>query len=140
MTTVWGCSPAVGWSARNRNQAPIGGRFGSLAAPAWWRAGQTNARSVRDAVIRIGWSMRPASTSSRRSRPGKMARPAASADVHPDGRSAFERRSNTAPDPAVGEPPFQSAANSSDRTHESRSSISAWRSLPPSIGMSGPNG
>ena len=39
--------------------------------------------------------------------------PAASAEVHPSGRSAFERRSNTAPDPASQPAPLRLAAYSS---------------------------
>src|SRR5581483_2260364 len=96
--------------ALSRNHAPIGGSVGSAAAPAWWRAGQTKRRSVRAAVMRMAWSTSPAATSSRRSSPGRIGRPAASAEVQPFGRRAPLRRSHTAPDPAVGWPPFQSAA------------------------------
>src|SRR3954453_24269024 len=66
--------------------------------------------------------------------------PAASALVHPAGRRAFDVRSNTAPDPAVGLPPFQCAAYSSYSVHVSWSSMIAWRSEPPSIWISLPNG
>ena len=44
--------------------------------------------------------MRPRATSSYRASPGRIARPAASADVHPARRNAFERRSQIAPEPA----------------------------------------
>src|SRR3954467_8101986 len=66
--------------------------------------------------------------------------PAASALVHPAGRRAFDVRSNPAPDPAVGLPPFQCAAYSSYSVHVSWSSMIAWRSGPPSIWISLPNG
>lgn len=49
-------SPAVLYDAFSRKRAPIGGRFASFAAPAWWRAGQTYERSVRATVKRIAWS------------------------------------------------------------------------------------
>ena len=45
--------------------------------------------------------MAPAATSSWRTRPGKMGRPAASALVQPSGRRAFDRRSKYAPEPAA---------------------------------------
>ena len=65
------------------------------------------------AVKRSAWSMTPARTSSHRARPGRIGSPAASALVHPGGRSRLERRSNTAPDPALQPEPVRSAANSS---------------------------
>src|SRR4051794_17131995 len=45
--------------------------------------------------------MAPACTSSNRTNPGRIGSPAASAEVHPSGRSAFERVSHLAPAPAV---------------------------------------
>ena len=45
--------------------------------------------------------MRPRFTSSQRASPGRIGRPAASADVHPAGRMRFERRFQIAPEPAV---------------------------------------
>ena len=45
--------------------------------------------------------MRPRATSSYRARPGRIGRPAASADVQPAGRTLFERRLQIAPEPAV---------------------------------------
>src|SRR6478672_2511815 len=66
--------------------------------------------------------------------------PAASALVHPAGRSAFDVRSNTAPEPAVGLPPLQCAAYSSYSVHVSWSSMIAWRSDPPSTCVSDPKG
>src|SRR2546421_11386529 len=97
-------------SARRRKRAPIGGRFGSDAEPAWWRAGQRKLLSVLDAVKRMAWSTWPDWTSSRRSSPGMIGSPAASADVQVAGRRALDRRLNTAPEPAVGRPPFQLAS------------------------------
>src|SRR3954471_13958801 len=108
-TWVSGRYAAMLKSARRRNRAPIGGRFGSLAAPAWWRAGQTKLLSVRWAVKRMAGSAWPDCTSSGRSPPATMGGPAASADVHVAGRSALDRRLNAAPEPAVGRPPFQLA-------------------------------
>ncbi len=50
--------------ALRRNRAPMGGRFGSEAVPASWRAGQTNEVSVASAVIRMACVMAPDCTSS----------------------------------------------------------------------------
>jgi hypothetical protein len=69
-----------------------------------------------------------------------MESPAASADVHPAGRRALESMAQIAPDPAVGAPPFQSASNSSYSVQVSLLTMMAWRSLPPSMVMSGPKG
>jgi hypothetical protein len=79
--------------------------------------------------------MRPDATSSYRTSPGRIGSPAASAEVHPSGRSAFDPRSHTAPLPARGRPWFQSNANSSYSVHELRLTTSACRSLPPSTGV-----
>ena len=43
----------------------------------------------------------PAETSSHRASPGKIGSPAASADVHPAGRSLSDERLHVAPEPAV---------------------------------------
>ena len=51
------------------------------------------------AVNRMACAISPAATSSQRTRPGKIARPAASAEVQPAGRNALERKSNFAADP-----------------------------------------
>jgi len=59
------------------------------------------------------WLMCPAATSSKRASPGRIGRPAASADVQPAGRSAFEARLQIAPEPALYFVPFLFAANSS---------------------------
>jgi hypothetical protein len=57
-----------------------------------------------------------------------MGSPAASAEVQPSGRSAFERRSKIAPDPAdQPDAPFD-AAYSSQSLHAPMSSIRRWRS------------
>src|ERR1700722_14413571 len=79
----------TGKLARSRNRAPIGGRPGLEPDPASCRAGQMKADRVRWAVKRIAWV---------------IGRPAASAEVHPAGRSAFDLRCQIAPEPAV-EPP-----------------------------------
>src|SRR5918993_1291207 len=52
---------------------------------------------VSGAVKRMACRMAPASISSYRTSPGRIGRPAASALVHPLGRSAFEVRSQVAP-------------------------------------------
>src|SRR3954447_24915754 len=96
-------------SPRRRKRAPIGGRLASLAEPAWCRAGQMKLLSVRETVKRMAWSTWPDCTSSRRRSPGRIGRPAASADVHVAGRRALEFRLKTAPEPAVGRPLFQLA-------------------------------
>src|SRR5438132_1188313 len=60
---------------------------------------------------------------------------ASTASNAPAGRTACERRSNTAPEPAVGRPPFHDAAKSSYRTQVSLLSMSACASLAGSIGV-----
>src|SRR5881628_1747918 len=71
-----------------------------------------------------------------------MGRPAASAEVQPSGRSAFEPRSKIAPEPAVHEaPPLTGCASNSSYSFQlSTSTTSTWRSPleeePPSIGAS----
>ena len=59
------------------------------------------ARRVSGTVNRSAWLIRPRFTSFQRASPGRIGRPAASADVHPAGRSLFERRLQIAPEPAV---------------------------------------
>ena len=44
--------------------------------------------------------MCPVAASAQRASPGRIGRPAASADVQPAGRSLFERRLQIAPEPA----------------------------------------
>src|SRR5689334_13646831 len=66
--------------------------------------------------------------------------PAASALVHPAARRALDVRSNTAPEPAVGLPPFHRASYSSYRVHVSLLTMIACRSDPPSTWVSDPNG
>src|SRR6476620_10539185 len=91
--------------AFSRNHAPIGG---SEVPPvdALWLAGHTELY-VRGAVKRMTWSISPDATSSKRTRPGRIGNPAASPEVHPSGRMAFELRSHVAPEPAVHDaPPF----------------------------------
>ena len=51
---------------------------------------------VRGIATLRAWLIAPAWTSSTRARPGRIGSPAASADVWPSGRRAFERRSNVA--------------------------------------------
>jgi hypothetical protein len=108
-----------------------------------WLAGHTKALAVLGAVKRMTWSISPAATSSYRTRPGRIGRPAASPEVQVSGRIAFDRRSQVAPDPAVhDEPPFCGyALKSSQSRHASRSTTSTCRSPdelgPPSIGASG---
>ena len=74
---------------------------------------------------------------------GKIGSPAASADVQPAGRSAFELRSKIAPEPACHDaPPFNGCASyNSYSFHASTSTTSTCRSPsdlgPPSIGALG---
>ncbi len=84
-----------------RNRAPIGGKSRLVVVPAWWRAGQRKCVCVRVMVKRIGWSSWSPTDLVERSRSGKTGRPAASADLQPFGRIAYELRSNVAPDSAV---------------------------------------
>ena len=64
--TTWACGEKVAMSkpALRRKRAPMGGRLGLLALPAWCRAGQRNEVSVDWAVIRMAWVTEPDSTSS----------------------------------------------------------------------------
>jgi hypothetical protein len=84
---------------------------------------------VRGAVKRSAWAIRPASTSPRRTRPGKIGRPATSVEVQPAGRSPWERRSKRAAawtvQPAS---PSGQALYSSYRIHVPGSTTSTWRS------------
>src|SRR6266540_3437394 len=93
-----------------RAHGRVAGAVRSLAS---WRAGHRCAPRVSSAVNLIAWPMNPALTSSNRTNPGRMGRPAASPEVHPFGRRWFAPRSNTAPLPALGWPPFQYARYSS---------------------------
>ena len=72
--------------------------------PASCDAGQTYPFEART-VNRNAWRMSSVPlASSYRINPGKMARPAASADVHPSGRRLSVERSKIAPDPASHRP------------------------------------
>ncbi len=95
---------------------------------------------MHETVKRIACAIVPAFTSSHRTSPARIGSPAASAEVHVSGRSAFESRSQIAPLPASGSPPFQSAAYSSYSRQVPRCTISACRSEPPSIGVPESNG
>ncbi|HVC71937.1 MAG TPA: hypothetical protein VNC61_16900 [Acidimicrobiales bacterium] len=90
--------------AFNRSLSPMGGRAGS-AVPASWRAGQMDVSSDAGTVTRLAWSMTPAATSSGRTKPARMGRPAASAAVKPAVGRASDPRGKTAPDPALQELP-----------------------------------
>ena len=65
---------------------------------------------VSEAVKRMAWSICPLRISSYRTRPGRMGRPAASAEVHVSGRRAFEFRFQIAPEPACQLPPEELAS------------------------------
>ena len=73
-----------------------------------------------------------------------MGRPAASADVQPSGRSRFERRSHTAPEPAVHRPSRNRVFHVSYSRQVRASTTMAWRSPsafhPPSIRVARLNG
>src|SRR6185437_9426384 len=97
ITWVRGSKCEMSNEALRRKRAPIGGRDELVLLPELWRAGQRYSMpfalrpQMAEAVKRIAWSIEPAATSSQRTRPGKMGSPAASAEVHVAGRSAFER-------------------------------------------------
>src|SRR5471032_1190482 len=88
--------------AFNRKRAPIGGRVVVVLLPDAWRAGHryfcppvaASLPQMFTAVKRIAWAISPAATSSQRARPGKIGRPAASAEVKPAVRSALELSGN----------------------------------------------
>src|SRR5690242_4014092 len=86
--------------ALSRNLAPIGGYAHELVEPASWRAGHRWWLLVVSVVKRMAWSTYPSRTSFQRSSPGRIGRPAASAEVHPLGRSLFDDSDHTAPEPA----------------------------------------
>src|SRR5271154_4397377 len=92
----------------------------------------------------MAWDTTPAATSSGRRSPGKMGRPAASAEVQPAGRRASDWRLQMAPDPAVEPEAEYWASYSSYRVQLEESTMMAWRSplafCPPSMGVSAPNG
>src|SRR6202042_3581811 len=92
--------------ALNRNRAPLGGTSGLRSELASWRAGHRKAAWVSCAVnliaCSIGFPVRTAAwTCAKFSRPGRMGKPAASADVQPAGRSRLDRKCQMAPEPAV---------------------------------------
>ena len=89
---------------------------------------------VSGAVNRSAWVISPEATSSQRTSPGRIGRPAASALVQPSGRRSFEDRSQIAPEPACQVPLADwRAANSSYSLQPSRSTRSMWASEPSSI-------
>src|SRR5580692_9783053 len=92
--------------ALSRTRRPIGGRFGPLHVDASWRAGYTYRAAVHGAVKRSAWSIPPAATSLYRASPGRIGRPAASAEVQVAGRRWFERRLKIAPEPALQRSPW----------------------------------
>ena len=61
---------------------PIGAAFGFVEFAAQCEAGGVNAAMLEFSVNRSAWLIAPAATSSYRAKPGKMGRPAASAEVH----------------------------------------------------------
>ena len=62
--------------------------------------------------------------------PAATGKPAASSDVHPSGRSAFEFRSHFAFTPVVHAPPFSDASQASYRMQVVESTTSKCRSVP----------
>src|SRR2546425_12496248 len=84
--------------------------------------------------------MAPACTSSHRTSPANMGSPAASAEVHPSGRSASDPSGKMAPDPAVQDEPLPARLYSSYNVQVLRLMIRAWRSLPFSTRVSAPTG
>src|ERR1700691_3392847 len=86
--------------ALRRSRKPIGGSAAFLL-PAACVAGWMYACWELAIVKRMAWWTAPALTSDTFTRPGRIGNPAASALVHPSGRSVFEDRSNLAPDPQL---------------------------------------
>src|SRR5579862_4844025 len=101
-TCVFALKDEISNDALRRKRAPIGGRVESVLLPEAWRAGHRYSccpllrPQMLFAVKRIACAISPAAISSHRTSPGKIGRPAASADVQPAGRSAFEFKSNFA--------------------------------------------
>ena len=89
----------MSFDAFSRRRVPIGGA--PVVLPASVRGGVDVAvrRPDRDAEG-VPDRARAPNTSSYRTSPGRMARPAASALVQPSGRRRFESRGKTAPEPA----------------------------------------
>src|SRR5690348_2851220 len=85
----------------SRTRRPIGGSEEPLHVDASWRAGYTYFLAVHGAVKRSAWSIAPWATSLYSASPGRIGRPAASADVNPAGRRWSERRLKIAPEPAL---------------------------------------
>src|SRR4051812_13298011 len=75
---------AVSNVALSRRRSPMGGSDGA-AFPAAWVAGWMYPFDVLDTVKRMAWRISPAIASSKRTRPGRIGKPAASADVQPSG-------------------------------------------------------
>src|SRR3954453_17999991 len=88
-------------------------------------------------VKRIAWVTRPEATSSYRVRPGRMAKPAASAEVQPSGRNWLERRLNTAPFAAAHDPSGRGLeCHVSYSVHDPALSIDTCRSPDVGTGLS----
>ena len=96
------------------------------------RAGCTHARLLRLTVTRSACLIAPRLTSGYLASSGRIGSPAASAEVHPAGRSLVERRFHVAPEPALHAPGRPSRSNSSYSRHAPLSHSSACRSPPPS--------
>jgi hypothetical protein len=93
----WALMSLPGFS---RSRAPIGSAYGLVLVVAVCEAGNTwpfVSRRVARNAWRIGSGPK---TSSKRTRPGRIARPAASALVQPSGRRPFASRRKTAPEAA----------------------------------------
>src|SRR5882724_1292465 len=82
-------------SALSRTRVPYGGKLWSLYWPQWL-AGATYARRTCGTVKRTACVISPEATSACFSSPGRIGRPAASAEVQPAGRTAFSLRSHFA--------------------------------------------
>src|SRR4051794_31754676 len=90
----------------SRKRVPMGGADRLLLCPSECLAGHTWLVRIPEPgpVKRIAWVTRPEASSSYRVRPGRIAKPAASAEVQPSGRSWLVSRLNTAPFAAVHDP------------------------------------
>src|SRR5689334_18885461 len=117
--------------ALRRTRMPIGGLSDDVSVLAQCLAGETYALRERDTVNRSAWEMIPALTSSYRTSPGKIGRPAASAEVQPAGRKVFDDKSKMAPEPACQLPSASACAlNNSYSFQLSRSTTITCASLP----------
>src|SRR5262249_27213859 len=113
MTSDWPWNRDKSYDAFSRNRKPIGGSLGSVDDDAKCAAGRMNPPCVSGTVKPRAGSMCPAAPSPYRTRPGRIGRPAASADVQYSGRNLFDDRFQLTPTSASQWSPRQNARPSS---------------------------